>query len=216
LSFFIVVSKATSSTSHAWKLLLLPKSITMLSSNSIVSFLAAACFLMHHSQHVASFSVSWNTKSNLPVGTALSVSFSAADEAPGFNHPNRIAEFRDLEPLVESAARLARKKEDTKIRRRFARYGDDLWALRKVIAELSKKLVKAINDDSRQKEQSLREKLRQMEEQDPEFAYKMELQKMRKAQNEERIEDAQEHSKRAMAARSQLPQYNLDGLWVGK
>jgi hypothetical protein len=173
---------------------------------------------MHHSQQVASFSVPWNTKSIQRVGTSLGVSFAAADEdaAPDLYHPNRIAEFQDLEPLIESATRLARKKEDKKIRRRFAKYGDDLWALRKVIAELSKNLVKAINNDSRQKEQSIREKIREMEEQDPEFVYKNELQKMRKAQNEERIEDSEYHSKRAMAARSQLPQFNLDGLWVGK
>lgn len=188
----------------------------MLSSNSIVSFVAAACFLTHHSHHVASFSVGWSSKSHQPIGTALSVSFSSADEASDLNHPNRIAEFQDLEPLIESDTRRARKKEDKKIRRRFARYGDDLWALRSVIGELSKKLIKAINNDSREKEQSIREKLREMEEQDPEFVYKMELQKMRNAQNEERIEDAEEHSKNAVAARSQLPQYNLDGLWVGK
>jgi len=187
----------------------------MVSSGSLISFLATVCVLLPHSRLVASFSPrSWKTTRSTT--TALRVSFSPADEAAEFHNPNRIAEFRDLEPLTESVARRQRKDEDKKIRRRFAKHGDDLWALRKVIGELSKKLLKAINNDSRDNEQAIREQLRLMEEQDPELVYKAEFQKMRLAQSEGRDEDAADHSRNAIAARSQLPQYNLNGLWVGK
>ncbi len=188
----------------------------MISSHSaVLSLFAGALFLLHNSPYVASFSVSRNGKSFHSIGKFLSVSFSA-DEMPELHHPNRIAEFRDLEPIVESDIRRSRMKQDRKLRRRFAKHGDDLWALRKVTKELSKNLVEAINHDSREKEESIREQLRQLEGQDPELVYKTELQKMRRAWNEGRDENAEEHGRNALAARSQLPQYNLDGLWVGK
>lgn len=155
-----------------------------------------------------------NGRSQHTLDTTLSVSFSA-DEAPEYDH-RRLAEFQDLEPVVESDARRKRKKQDKRLRGQYAKHGDDLWALRKLLEELSQKLVKAINNESHEKEQSIREKIRQLEAQDPELVYKMELMKMNKARIEDREEDAAEHSKNAMDARSQLPHYNLEGLWVGK
>lgn len=175
--------------------------------------LAVTLLLLNHISHVATFSVSSNGLSFR--SSSLSAAYSA-DEIPESNHPNRMAEFRDLEPIPESEIRRSRINQDKILRRRFARHGDDLWTLRKVTSELSDKLVKAINDDSREKEQSIREQLRMLEEQDPELVYKMELQKMKRARNDGRDEDAEHHGRNAMAARSQLPQYNLDGLWVGK
>lgn len=181
-------------------------------SLSLISFLSSICFLLlvHHCHHVVSFSASRGWLPKHAAKIVLKASFSH-DDVPEYDHPNRIAEFRDLEPLAESATRRARIREDKRTRRRFAKHGDELWALRKVIEELSQKLVKAINNDSRGNERSIREQLRQLEEQDPELVYKSELVKMRRAQNEGRDADATEHSRNALAARSQLPQYNLDG-----
>lgn len=187
----------------------------MLASHSVRYALAAAWLLLNHIRLVASFSVARNGLSFQSICPTLSAVYSS-DEMSEADHPNRMTEFRNLEPLPESEIRRSRINQDKILRRRFARHGDDLWTLRKVTSELSKKLVKAINDDSREKEQSIREQLRMLEEQDPELVYKMELQRMKRARHDGRDEDAEQHGRKAMAARSQLPQYNLDGLWVGK
>ena len=39
---------------------------------------------------------------------------------------------------------------------------------------------------------------------------------MDEAIDEGRMEDAEEHSKRAMNAKSHLVQFNFEGLWIGK
>lgn len=187
----------------------------MFASISFRYALAATLLLSNHVREVAPFSVSSNELTFRSLSSSLSALYSA-DEIPESDHPNRMAEFRNLEPLPESEIRRSRINQDKILRRRFARHGDDLWSLRKVTSELSNKLLKAINDDSHEKEQSIREQLRMLEEQDPELVYKMELQKMRRAQNDGKEQDAERHGRNAIAARSQLPQYNLDGLWVGK
>jgi hypothetical protein len=190
----------------------------MTSNRSSFSVVAALmCLLYTFSHSVSSFSCQSIGRSHqAALGTTLSATVSA-DEGPEFNHPpNRLTEFRDLEPVPESEVRRARMKQDKKLRGRFAKHGDDLWALRKVTTDLSQKLVKAINNESREREQSIREKLRQLEAQDPELVFKMELLKMNRAISEGRDDDAGKHSQNAMEARSQLPQHNLEGLWVGK
>jgi hypothetical protein len=176
-------------------------------------FLAA---FLCHSQLVASFSLTPSDKTFYK--TSLSVSFSshAADEMPERDHPNRRSEFNDLEPMVESSTRQARMKEEQRIKRKFVKHGDRLWMLREVINRLSKTLLKAMKSGIREEEDDIREQLRGVEAQDPELVYKLELQNLRKAKNEGRIPEAEGHSRKAMDARSCLPQYNLDGLWVGK
>jgi hypothetical protein len=188
------------------------------SNKSTLSVLAASVFLLYTSlsHSASSFSCQPISRSHHPIGTALSAALSAG-EGPEFEHlPNRLAEFQNLEPVAESDVRRARFKQDKKLRGRFAQHGDDLWALRKVTANLSQKLVKAITKGSQEQEQSIREHLRQLEAQDPELVYKMELLKMNQAIRNERDDDAARHSRNAMEARSQLPHYNLEGLWVGK
>ena len=88
--------------------------------------------------------------------------------------------------------------------------------MREFMGKLSRKLLKSINEGDRETEQDIREELRQIEHQDPDLVYKVELEMMQKARSEGRDNDAMRHSMIATAARSILPQYNLDGLWVGK
>ena len=76
--------------------------------------------------------------------------------------------------------------------------------------------LKSINTGDREKEEEIRAELRQVEGQDPDLVYRVELVKLQKARREGRDEDAMRHSIIASAARSILPQYNLEGLWVGK
>lgn len=174
-----------------------------------LAFLAA--FLLH-SQLSAAFSVTHNDRTRLTSTLAA----ATADDSFKEQHPNRKVEFGDLEPIAESLARQARAKNDEKNRRSFVKYGEELWSLRKDMHSLSKKLVLAINSGVREKEEEIRVKLREAENRDPELVYKVEVAKLLKATDEGRSSNAERHGRKAMAARSCLPQYNLEGLWVGK
>jgi hypothetical protein len=192
-----------------------------------MSFSKVALFVVAsllHSRLGVSFPVTTHPQRTVSTKTALlAVSFSShhtggGDEVPEeeAHHPNRLAEFNGLEPIPHSSARKARMQQDSKNRIRFAKYGDDLWKLREAMNKLSTKLVASIQSGVREKEEDILQQLREVERQDPELVYRLELERLRKAQSEGRTSDAERHSKNAMAARSCLPQYNLDGLWVGK
>ncbi len=128
----------------------------------------------------------------------------------------RRIEFSDLGSLEESSERKQRMRHEKEGKQRFMSYGDDLWNMREVMGKLSRKLLKSINDGDREREEEIREELRQIEHQDPDLVYKTELENLQKARTEGRDRDAMRHSIVASAARDNLPQYNLDGLWVGK
>jgi hypothetical protein len=127
-----------------------------------------------------------------------------------------LSEFADLGFIEESVERQNRIRQEQSNERRFVKYGDDLWNLRQTINKLSRKLLQCIRSGLRDEEVMVREQLRHVEQQDPEFVYNIELQQLQRAQMEGRTEDAIRHSRNAYAARSCLPQFNLDGLWVGK
>ena len=179
---------------------------------------AALCFFLT-TQHVSSFSYSKiqrPTRAGMP-SSSLSVSnFSPESGAPEDESKRRRAEFIDLEPVEESAARRARLERDTINKEQFAKYGNELWGLRDIMHDLSSKLVEAINVGSQKDEYRIREKLRDAESRDPELMYKLQVAEGILAQRENRMDEAEEHSRKALAARSCLPHYNLEGLWVGK
>jgi hypothetical protein len=129
---------------------------------------------------------------------------------------SRIAEFVNLEPIQESDVRRQRLLQETEIRQQFVPFGDKLWDLRLKLEKLSHRMLDAIYQEEPVAEQRLREKVRKLEQQDPELVYKLELLKMKDAAQEGREEEAAQHRAKALAARSCLPQFNLDGLWIGK
>jgi hypothetical protein len=129
---------------------------------------------------------------------------------------SRQIEFTDLGSIKLSSERQQRIEQEQENRQRFMKYGDDLWKLRQFMDKLSVGLLQAINSGEREKEEEIRHELRQIEKQDPDLVYKVELEQLQKALMEGRESDARSHSMLASAARSCLPQYNLDGLWVGK
>lgn len=107
-------------------------------------------------------------------------------------------------------------KKDREIENQFVTYGDALWRLRNVVNRLSRQLLGAINDGGREKEDRIRAQLREVEQHDPELVYFLELNELQEAKIDGRMDDAERHGTNAMAARSCLPAYNLEGLWVGK
>jgi len=129
---------------------------------------------------------------------------------------SRNIEFSDLGSLKQSPERKRRIQQEQEDKQRFVSYGDDLWNMRTFMGRLSRKLLKSINRGDHETEKEIRNELRQIEHQDPDLVYKVELEKMQNARSEGRELDARRHSMIASAARSNLPQYNLDGLWVGK
>lgn len=147
--------------------------------------------------------------------SSLSVSYSS-ESAPEDETKRRRTEFMDLEPVEESAARRARLERDSINKEQFAKYGNELWGLRDIMQDLSSKLVEAINGGLKREERRIRDTLRDAESRDPELMYKLQVAEGILAQRENRMADAEEHSRKALAARSCLPHYNLEGLWVGK
>ena len=135
----------------------------------------------------------------------------------GADKGRRIAEFMNLEPVQETDARRARLERDQENKDQFAKHGDDLWSLRKKMTRLSEKLVGVLaGEDTRESEELIRHELRSAEQRDPELVYEMELLEMELAIQEGDGVQARKCRERAMNARSCLPHYNLEGLWVGK
>jgi hypothetical protein len=136
---------------------------------------------------------------------------------------HRKAEFMNLEPVQETDIRRQRRLQDAANRQQFVPFGDQLWDLRAKLDTLSHRLVDAIqdnhhdnHDDNNNKEHEIRQKLRRVEQQDPELVYMLELMELDQAAQEGRTEDAAQHRAKALAARSCLPHFQLEGLWVGK
>jgi hypothetical protein len=128
----------------------------------------------------------------------------------------RLAEFGNLEPLLQSSTRIERLEREKRNEDQFEKYGNDLWNLRSKIQDLSVKLLEAISENDRASEIEIRRDLRMAESRDPELVYKMQLEAMTEARQRGHTEDETSHKEQALNARSCLPQYNLEGLWVGK
>jgi hypothetical protein len=143
-------------------------------------------------------------------------SFAFDDTTMDHHHEHRKTEFINLGSVEESMERQRRIQREERNEQRFVKYGDDLWALRKLINKLSHQLLHAIETGMREEESNIREQLEQIQQQDPEIVYKMEMEKLQLAQREGRHADARRNSRNANNARSCLPQFNLEGLWVGK
>ena len=136
--------------------------------------------------------------------------------SPSSDDRRHSVEFTNLEPLPETDRRRERIERDLENRAQFVDFGDELWALRSKMDQLSARLLDAITHGSPDTEEITRAKLRRAEQKDPELVYMLELADYQDAVGEGRATAAEEHLERAMAARSCLPQFNLDGLWVGK
>jgi hypothetical protein len=138
------------------------------------------------------------------------------DEMHRIYHWRTRSEFDDLEPLPVSETRKMREVLDLSNQARFVEHGDDLWKLRSVIDNLSIELIDAISSKCEKSEKAIRESLRNAEHRDAELVYKMELEASNIATEEGRDKDAERHHQEAMNARSCIPHFSLDGLWVGK
>lgn len=149
--------------------------------------------------------------------TPLNILNNRNDEADSFDdfgqddkHPRK-AEF---EIDAESNLRKRRMEEEKKNQESFAPYGNDLWDLRTQLDVLSKELVEKMASGGDTK--AIREQLRMLEQKDANVVYGLELDRMDKAFEEGRINDAAKHSENAKDARNHLAQFDFEGLWIGK
>jgi len=144
------------------------------------------------------------------------VSLNVLFEGDQVDDERQRMEFMDLEPLPENDSRRKRIERDLENRAQFVEFGDDLWDLRTKMDKMSSRLLQAVNEGHEEVEEFTREKLRDFEQRDPELVYMLEIADLEDATKEGRMKDAESHREKALAARSCLPHFNLDGLWVGK
>lgn len=120
-----------------------------------------------------------------------------------------------------NSARKTRQSKDSKLSKRFAT-GEELKNLRLDLESLRHNLqwAEALKDEVRI--ESLQKAIKNGENRDPDFMYKKALRliaqakTMKDASSEEKDALFEKWIKVAAAARECLPQFNLDGLWVGK
>lgn len=94
--------------------------------------------------------------------------------------------------------------------------GDELHRLRHHVLALRLELQEARRSGSAEEARELEQKIMKAQQVDAEFVYTVSLERMELAQQEGRFQDAEKFRYLAYDARSALPQFNLEGLWVGK
>jgi len=94
--------------------------------------------------------------------------------------------------------------------------GDSLHSLRKRVLELRRDLKVARKTNSQKQVKELERAIIQAQKVDAEFVYSVALERMEQAEANGDMEAMEQYRQEATMARSCLPQFNLDGLWVGK
>ena len=125
-------------------------------------------------------------------------------------------DFQDVHSIpTQPEERQRRIEAEEDAMSRFA-HGDDLTQLRKDVESMRLDLLDArsVGDVSRMNE--LKVQITRAGAKDAEFIYELATQRMKLAEREGLEEEAERYRDEAMAARSVLPQFNLEGLWVGK
>lgn len=94
--------------------------------------------------------------------------------------------------------------------------GDDLVELRKRVEKMKLHLVKARTQGDTSKIEELTNNISEEQARDPDYIYDTCLDKALIAEEAGQDDKATLYRHRALEARKNMPQYNLEGLWVGK
>jgi len=123
----------------------------------------------------------------------------------------------DLESPNESLAfeRLERQRLEQLNLERFLQ-GDDLFQLRETVEGMKKDLRNAVKNRDGALAHKITTEMTASLKQDPEYVYADSKKKMAKAVFEGDQESADAYKQEASDARSAIPHFNLEGLWVGK
>ena len=137
----------------------------------------------------------------------------------------RSSEFTNLEPLVHSPARLTRLESEARLAAIYTPAGSDAyWELRDEIAQLQADLdvARAMLSGRRGRESSgegikaIEAMLRRKQARDPDHVYRVTTAAARVAHRIGRHDEANRYLDESRRAKKMLPQFNLEGLWVGK
>ncbi|KAL3945629.1 MAG: hypothetical protein SGBAC_000285 [Bacillariaceae sp.] len=94
--------------------------------------------------------------------------------------------------------------------------GDELHKLRHNVMAMRLELQEARRTGSKIHVRALEQSIRNARESDAEWIWTVEQEYQVKAEEEGRFHEAEKHRRLAMDARNALPQFGLEGLWVGK
>jgi hypothetical protein len=94
--------------------------------------------------------------------------------------------------------------------------GDDLHRLRHEVLAMRLELQEARRSASKLRVRELEREIMKAQQVDAEFVYTVSLERQELAEQKGIFQDAEKHKVQAEEARSALPQFNLEGLWVGK
>lgn len=131
----------------------------------------------------------------------------------GSNRHGRGISSSELRKMSE--ARRRRLHEENERENRFLS-GDELQQLRQQIYDLRVELQEARQNESTSRVRELERTILKAQQLDAEFIYQVALERMEAAAQAGLHMEAEKYRKEAKNARKALPQFNLDGLWVGK
>lgn len=125
-------------------------------------------------------------------------------------------DFQDVHSIpTHSEERQRRIEAEEEAMSRFA-HGDELIQLRKDVESMRVDLLDARSTGDVARMNSLKVEITKAGAKDAEFIYELAMQRMQLAEREGLAQEAERFRQEALAARSVLPQFNLEGLWVGK
>ncbi len=94
--------------------------------------------------------------------------------------------------------------------------GDALHRLRHEVLAMRLELQEVRRSGTKEQVRELERAIMKAQQVDAEFVYTVSLERMELAQQDGRFQDAEKYRYKAYDARAALPQFNLEGLWVGK
>ena len=152
-----------------------------------------------------------------PLFTSASTSaeYELPEDAPKRNGGDTSSRLPETSGSPLSETRRHRYQMEEQAKQRFVS-GDDLHLLRQQVLGLREKLTAARREGANGRVQELERTILEAQQVDAEFVYTVSKERMSVALEAGLHEEAQMWEEEAQMARSVLPQFNLDGLWVGK
>ena len=155
-------------------------------------------------------------ESNKPqTGSKKESSSTPYASGPGDFSGDMILPIEDDDQSSFSSGRLDRIKLEDDAMKLYL-HGDELIELRKYIINLEAELEVAADEKDTESIQHITRALQESKAMDAEHCYMIALENLKIAEKNGNQDEASEYRKAALLARSCLPQFQLNGLWVGK
>ena len=151
------------------------------------------------------------------VNNHLNNNYQSQDDTNDNDEP-RTSEFHNLEPLPQSPTRRTRLENEARSINIYTQSGSDpYWELCDEISQLQVDLQTALDVGvSESAVNAIRDMLRRAQSRDPNHVYQLTKGAAYTAGTMGRDDESRKYMEECMRARKMLPQFNLEGLWVGK